>query len=77
MLYKKWCLSRYDSVSKMGLNMVGASVIVPDNSDGTDPENPYADGRYSIGPLQLTLMVQDRRTLTAKRLMVQYSDGIR
>ena len=36
---------RYDSVSKMGLNMVGASVIVPDGSDGTDPENPYADGK--------------------------------
>ena len=29
----------------MGLNMVGASVIVPDGSDGTDPENPYADGK--------------------------------
>ena len=25
--------------------MVGASVIVPDGSDGTDPENPYADGK--------------------------------
>jgi hypothetical protein len=39
---------RYDSVSKMGLNMVGASVIVPDSSDGTDPENPYADGKSSL-----------------------------
>ena len=28
----------------MGLNMVGASVIVPDSSDGTEPENPYEDG---------------------------------
>jgi hypothetical protein len=32
----------------MGLNMVGASVIVPDSSDGTDPENPYADGKSSL-----------------------------
>jgi len=24
--------------------MVGASVIVPDSSDGTEPENPYEDG---------------------------------
>ncbi len=32
----------------MGLNMVGASVIVPDSSDGTDPENPYADGKWSL-----------------------------
>ena len=28
----------------MGLNMAGAAVIIPDSSDGTDPENPYADG---------------------------------
>ena len=25
----------------MGLNMVGAAVVVPDASDGTEPENPY------------------------------------
>ena len=31
----------FDSVSKMGLNMVGAAVVVPDASDGTEPENPY------------------------------------
>lgn len=30
----------------MGLNMVGAAVIIPDSSDGTDPENPYADGKF-------------------------------
>ena len=30
----------------MGMNMVGASVMVPDSSDGTEPENPYADGKY-------------------------------
>ena len=35
----------FDSVSKMGLNMVGAAVVVPDASDGTEPENPY-DGKY-------------------------------
>jgi hypothetical protein len=46
--YKKRDVFRYDSVSKMGLNMVGASVIVPDSSDGTDPENPYADGKWSL-----------------------------
>ena len=34
----------FDSVSKMGLNMVGAAVVVPDASDGTEPENPY-DGK--------------------------------
>ncbi len=45
---KKRHVFRYDSVSKMGLNMVGASVIVPDSSDGTDPENPYADGKSSL-----------------------------
>ena len=28
--------------------MVGASVIIPDNSDGTDPENPYGDGEKQI-----------------------------
>ena len=38
------CKIRFDSNSKMGLNMVGAAVIIPDNSDGTDPENPYGDG---------------------------------
>ena len=36
---------RYESVSKMGLNMVGAEVIQPDASDGTEPENPYEDGK--------------------------------
>ena len=35
----------FDSVSKMGLNMVGAAVVVPDASDGTEPENPY-DGNF-------------------------------
>ena len=34
----------FDSDSKMGLNMVGAAVVVPDASDGTEPENPY-DGK--------------------------------
>ena len=29
----------------MGLNMVGAAVVVPDASDGTEPENPY-DGNF-------------------------------
>ena len=29
----------------MGLNMVGAAVIIPDASDGTEPENPYGDGQ--------------------------------
>ena len=29
----------------MGLNMAGAAVIIPDASDGTDPENPYGDGK--------------------------------
>ena len=28
-------------MSKMGLNMVGAAVVVADASDGTEPENPY------------------------------------
>ena len=37
----------FDSVSKMGLNMVGAAVVVPDASDGTEPENPY-DGNISF-----------------------------
>ena len=35
----------FESTSKMGLNMAGAAVIIPDGSDGTDPENPYADGK--------------------------------
>jgi hypothetical protein len=35
----------------MGLNMVGASVIVPDSSDGTDPENPYADGKKTFSSI--------------------------
>ena len=30
----------------MGLNMAGAAVIIPDASDGTDPENPYGDGIF-------------------------------
>ena len=34
----------FESDSKMGLNMVGAAVVVPDASDGTEPENPY-DGK--------------------------------
>ena len=37
---------RFESTSKLGLNMAGASVIIPDASDGTDPENPYGDGDY-------------------------------
>ena len=32
----------FESTSKMGLNMAGSAVIIPDSSDGTDPENPYA-----------------------------------
>ena len=39
----------FDSVSKMGLNMVGAAVVVPDASDGTEPENPY-DGNIRFVP---------------------------
>ena len=35
---------RFESTSKLGLNMAGAAVIIPDSSDGTDPENPYGDG---------------------------------
>ena len=31
----------------MGLNMVGAAVVVPDASDGTEPENPY-DGNFLV-----------------------------
>ena len=38
-----FCVFRHDSVSKMGLNMAGAAVIIPDSSDGTEPENPYGD----------------------------------
>ena len=34
----------FESTSKMGLNMAGAAVIMPDASDGTEPENPYGDG---------------------------------
>ena len=40
----------FDSVSKMGLNMVGAAVVVPDASDGTEPENPY-DGKIRSAKL--------------------------
>ena len=36
----------FESTSKMGLNMPGSAVIIPDSSDGTDPENPYADGKF-------------------------------
>ena len=32
----------------MGLNMAGAAVIIPDASDGTDPENPYGDGKQYL-----------------------------
>ena len=34
----------------MGLNMVGAAVVVPDASDGTEPENPY-DGNIRSAPI--------------------------
>ena len=37
------CLDRIDSVSEMGKNMAGAAVIMPDNSDGSSPENPFGD----------------------------------
>ena len=40
----------FDSVSKMGSNMVGAAVVVPDASDGTEPENPY-DGKIRSAKL--------------------------
>ena len=30
------------STSEMGKNMAGAAVIVPDSSDGSAPEDPYA-----------------------------------
>ena len=33
---------RIASVSEMGKNIAGAAVIVPDSSDGSAPENPYA-----------------------------------
>ena len=39
---------RFESTSKMGLNMAGAAVIIPDASDGTDPENPYGDGKTIV-----------------------------
>ena len=31
------------STSEMGKNMAGAAVIVPDSSDGSPPEDPYAE----------------------------------
>merc|ERR1719458_483414 len=38
----------FESDSKMGLNMVGAAVVVPDASDGTEPENPYDDAGDNV-----------------------------
>ena len=31
-----------ESVSELGKNLAGAAVIVPDSSDGSPPEDPYA-----------------------------------
>ena len=28
--------------------MAGAAVIIPDSSDGTEPENPYGDQIYAF-----------------------------
>ena len=44
----------FESVSKMGLNMVGAAVVVPDASDGTEPENPYDGNIHPIHQNNLT-----------------------
>ena len=33
-----------ESVSELGKNLAGTDVIVPDSSDGSPPEDPYADG---------------------------------
>ena len=44
----------FESVSKMGLNMVGAAVVVPDASDGTEPENPYDGNIHPIHHNNLT-----------------------
>ena len=33
-----------ESVSELGKNLAGTDVIVPDASDGSPPEDPYADG---------------------------------
>ena len=44
----------------MGLNMVGAAVIIPDNSDGTDPENPYGDGeKLLIWMTEIIILISD------------------
>ena len=40
----------YESGSTLGNNIVGASVIIPDASDGSPPENPYDnDGTTTDG----------------------------
>ena len=48
MTWKHGPVLRFESTSKMGLNMAGAAVIIPDASDGTDPENPYGDGQTIV-----------------------------
>lgn len=52
----------FDSVSKMGLNMVGAAVVVPDASDGTEPENPY-DGKPGTDERYRTVLFSDDNTV--------------
>ena len=44
----------HESVSKMGLNMVGAAVTVADASDGTEPENPYDGQLQQTNPRPIT-----------------------
>jgi len=31
-----------ESISELGKNLAGTDVLVPDSSDGSAPENPYA-----------------------------------
>ena len=50
-------------MSKMGLNMVGAAVVVADASDGTEPENPYGGGRKEEDD-DIGVQIQDDRKVT-------------
>ena len=54
---KVFCLPvfpRMESVSELGKNLAGTDVIVPDASDGSPPEDPYADGWSNISQLSLS-----------------------
>ena len=44
----------------MGLNMVGAAVVVPDASDGTEPENPY-DGNKQTQTIRSSWKDEDAK----------------